>query len=442
MENRVLNEIIKLNLKGCRIAVACSGGSDSMALLHCLNKLKGTLSLKLFAIHVNHNIRGNEAKRDEQFVENYCKNNGIGFILKSVNAIEFSKANKQTLEQGARNLRYNAFNEAIEENGLDYVCLAHNKLDQAETILMHIGRGSGLTGLVGMSAVSGKFLRPILNVSKLEILEYLKQNNVPNIEDSTNESDEYTRNFVRHKLLPTYQTVYPNIVDNLVALSELAKTDLEYINSQIPNELIISTKQGILLKNEAKDLHISLLSRAIRECFCRCSSLVDVEIRHIELIAQMFDLQVGKVLNMPNNTEVARVYDGLLFSVKNCSGFEKVEQKFELGTTQFCDLTIKVESVKKSEVNHLKNGVLYADLNKIPANAVWRTYKSGDVFTKFGGGTKSLKDYFVSKKISAKTRNELPILCDGNTCLLIAGVEISEHLKIDEKTKSVVRITI
>ncbi len=434
MKEKVLNTILENNLikDGDRVGVGLSGGSDSMALICCLLDLRERLKIELFAIHINHNLRGEESKRDEHFVLDFCKKNKIKCIVKSVNVEKHAKDKKHTIEQSARELRYQAFCDAVSECGLDAVALAHHKNDQAETILMHIGRGCGINGLIGMRYKQGKYIRPLLNIEKKEIEKYINENHIEFVEDSTNKSDEYKRNYVRHNLLKAFEKAYDGALNSLVKLSSMAQIDEDYIMKSIPFELIKAREDGIVLSENARALHLAVVSRLVRECFVRLGSVVDVEALHIEKILSLFDKSVGKRLDMPNGASVVKCYDGVLFTKNNQKQTEEVP--FNVGKFNFCGVCYEVSTHSLKQRN--ENG-LYFDIDKIPPLAVWRNYTSDDKFTKFGGGTKKVKDYLVSKKIDSVMRKSLPCLCNKNECLLIAGVEISDSIKVDEKTKNV-----
>ena len=182
--------------KKLKIGVALSGGRDSVALLHMLREAGYTL----IAINVEHGIRGDESLRDSKFVAELCASLDVPLLAYGVDAPTFARESGYTLEQGARILRYRVFDRVLQEGKCDYIALAHHLDDQVETILMRILRGTGIKGLVGMRAVSGRYVRPLLGVSREEIDSYCKQNGLAYVEDSTNGDSAYTRNFLRGEL--------------------------------------------------------------------------------------------------------------------------------------------------------------------------------------------------------------------------------------------------
>ena len=440
MEEKLLKTILenKLISAGDRVGIGLSGGSDSMALVSCLLKLRKPLNFSIVAVHVNHNLRGEESRRDEQFVLDFCAENKIECVVKSINVMKNVAETKHTVEQSARNLRYNAFSEAIKEYNLTSLALAHHKNDQVETILMHIGRGCGLNGLAGMKYKSEKFIRPMLDVNKAEVIEYLSKNNISYVEDSSNMSDEYKRNYVRHNLVKTLENAYAGAVDNLINLSRLASIDEEYINSQLPLKLITKRSDGVVLVVEASKCHYAIFSRLVMKCFEATNSKIDVENTHIDAILNLFSNQVGKRLDMPNGIAVIRVYEGILFKNKSNESDEVIE--FKISEFKFLNRCYIVEQEMTQNVDFNRSDVLYFDLDKIPKKCVWRKYVSDDVFTKFGGGSKKIKDYLVSKKIDSEARKTIPVLANGSEVLIIAGVEISEKVKVDASTKRVAKV--
>lgn len=438
MEEKILKTILdyKLIKKGDRVGVGFSGGMDSVALVCALYKLQKQLGFELVAIHVNHNLRGEEAVRDQEFAKNFCERMSIQCVVKSVDVNADAKENKYTIEQSARNLRYNAFNEVAKDCALDVIALAHHKNDQAETVLMHIGRGCGINGLIGMRYRSGKLIRPMLDIERSEVEDYISRNSLQFVEDSTNNCIDYKRNYVRHNLLKDLEKAYPGVVDNLVKLSKHASIDEDFIQSVLPKHLIQKRVDGVVLLNEAANMHSAVISRLIRECFSILCTAVDVENLHIESCIELFSNAVGKRLDMPNGVIIVRCYEGVLFKKKESE--ECVEIPFSLSKFNFFGQDFEVREIGEMKDLPKGNGVLFFDLDKLQnQGAVWRTFTSEDRFTKFGGGTKKLKDYLVSKKVDSEMRKILPCLMKGNECLLIAGVEISESIKIDKNTKRI-----
>lgn len=440
MENEVLENIKKYKLikSGDRVGVGFSGGSDSVALLSVLAKLSKVLNFRITAIHINHGIRGAEALRDQQFAENFCKNIGIDLVVKNVDAIKYSKQNKLTLEEGARVLRYDCFKKIKEELGLTSIALAHHLSDQAETILMHIGRGSGLNGLVGMTEKSGYYIRPMLNVTKDEIMNYITKNNLKYVTDSTNNCVDYTRNFMRQNVVFEMQKVYPKLCENLYKLSKKVQEENDFLDSLIKKTWIKQVPGGVEILETVATIESVLKNRVIIKALKIMGASVDIEEKHIKMIAELFEKQVGKSVNLPNGVVAIRKYTGISIifeeSIKNID----FKAEFKLGETKFNDYVIHIKEIKKEEIKFGEG--LYIDPDRVPSGAFWRMMEEGDVIQKFDGRTRKLKQFLVDKKIDSRKRNSMPLLMYGSKCLVAFGVEISSMVAVLEDSKRVVKI--
>ena len=254
---------LSLIQKNQTIAVALSGGKDSMCLLTCLLALKNDYNLTIKAINIDHSIRGVESENDSLFVKNYCEKLGMPLAFFKVDAIEFSKENGYSLEQGARILRYQIFDKLLSENFADKIATAHHKSDNFETVLFNIFRGTGLKGVTGIPKQRDNFIRPLLNVTKAEIDSYIIKNNIPYVEDATNFDSDYTRNFIRNELSPKILDKFPSAEDAVYRLSQIAKEEDDflddlaksYIKKENENYFISCEISPVLIKRSTKQIH-------------------------------------------------------------------------------------------------------------------------------------------------------------------------------------------
>lgn len=440
MKEKVFNNIKNNNLiaKNSLVAVGVSGGVDSVVLLHVLTKLKDELGFKLFAIHINHNIRGSEAKRDQDFVKKYCKILGVECVCRDVYALQYAKENKKTIEQSARELRFAEFDKVMNEKNSYCLAVAHNADDQAETILMHLFRGAGVDGLIGMEFKSRNIIRPLLNISRKEIEEYAKRNNLTHITDSTNLENKYARNKIRNEIIPMIEELYPSMKSNICSFSGKLNEVKQLIDEKISLDKIKTNKNKIILLNETKLLDNTEQKLLIKQCFNRINGCVDIEEKHILMVKELFDLQVGKKLDFPNGIKVSRIRTGLEFYVDKAFEFKPISYNEGACKIETSIGTIYVEFVKIATYG---DGNLYVDGDKIPSGAIWRKLERGDKFTKFGGGTKLVSDFLTDKKIELNSRKDMVVLAKDKQVLVIPGVEIANELKIDSNTKKVVKIT-
>ena len=221
MENNTLKKVYeyiqknKLIKESEHIIVGLSGGADSVCLLHILHSLSNRLKIKLTAIHINHMLRGQEAKRDENFAINFCKELGIEIITKRIDVLKIAKEEKISEEEAGRNARYSTFYEYKKILGADKIATAHNKNDNAETVIMNIIRGSGLSGLKGIDAKRNDIIRPILDLERKEIVNYCNACNLGFVTDSTNRETKYTRNKIRLKLIKEIDDMFNERSQNI-----------------------------------------------------------------------------------------------------------------------------------------------------------------------------------------------------------------------------------
>lgn len=237
LEQNFLDTIKENNLinKGDVIVVGVSGGPDSITLLTCLNKYKDYLGIKLICAHINHLIR-KDSTEDEQFVENVCEKMGIKCYVKRAEVEKIAKEQKKGTEEVGRKIRYDFFNEVAEKENANKIAIAHNMNDNAETMLLNIVRGSGLTGLEGIQAQEyGKYIRPLINCTREDIEEYCSKNNLQPRIDSTNKENIYRRNIIRNKILPEIKELNPNIVQSLSNLSKIVKVQNTHIKNEVEN---------------------------------------------------------------------------------------------------------------------------------------------------------------------------------------------------------------
>ncbi len=419
--------VLDAQLKNSKIALALSGGRDSMALAHGLK----VLGAPFFAVNFEHGIRGDRSIVDSAFVKNWCENNGIECLCISFDTPTYAKEKGLTIEQAARELRYYHLGKLLEEGKCDYVAVAHHKDDQAETILMRILRGTGIRGLKGMSAVSGRYIRPLMDYTREDIDAYVQENNIPFVEDNTNSNDIYTRNYIRGELAELKKR-FPALCESLARLSRNANEVDEYLLSQI-GEVVVKDGEGIL---EISEIEIPVLAKRKIQLICeKLGVRQDIEERHYPLIFDLKNAENGKMINLPHGISVHKDGDNLVFSV--LSAPDKMwEVPFKKQTIEGVITVTKVENLD------WEDGALYVDLNKIPGTAVLRHPKERDIIRKFGGGSKNLGDYLTDKKVPLRKRGELVVCAtapngykNSNNILFVLGVEISQDVKIEEGAK-------
>lgn len=419
---------------GSVVGVGVSGGSDSMALLHFLNANKEKLDIDIIAINVIHGTREND-ETEAVFVADYCKQNGIRFNKFRVEAGLLAKQNGMGLEEACREVRFGVFDSLKKRGLVDYVCLAHHQRDQAETILMHILRGCGLKGAAGMEYVRDNFyVRPFLDTPKEEILQYIYENNIPYLEDETNQDTTISRNLIRQKIMPELRKVWPTLDKNLCNFGKTCREDDQVIRDNINFDAILYSDDIIKIPLTYFVYKNSYIYRLLDDCLTKLGVTSNIERKHLEIICKLAkNGENGAKLNLPENIDVFKEYDYITITRKKPKLQLNTEWDFKVGSFKFGDYgKLSVKKVKSPE---LKAGYLLIDLNKVPNGAVWRVRKEGDYIEKFGGGIRKLKSYLNDKKVPARIRNYLPVLAVGSEVLVVANVDISEQLKVTEDTK-------
>lgn len=424
----------KLFKKGKTVAVALSGGEDSVCLLFLLKNLEKEKGIKVVAINVEHGIRGEASLRDTAFCADLCRKLSVPFKTFSVDAPTLSSVEKLSMEEAARKLRYDCFLKAVSDGFCDKVACAHHLDDNVETVLFNLFRGATVSGLRGMEETSydGVIIRPFLRVKKADIRKYLETVGADFIKDETNDDVKYTRNFIRKEVVPLILSRFPSLKEAILRLSLSAKSDDAYLYSLAKNSLEVKNEKAYIPCR----LDYPIFSRAAILALKALGVQKDFDNGHIAALFELCGNQSGKKVDLLGGLYGVREGDFIVVKKKT----EKVEfcRKFTGENIETSDGIIYIEKTD----GYKKDGGLYADLDKIPDGAVVRRRKIGDVFYKFGGGKVSLKKFLTDKKIPADEKDELYLIAKDDVVYVIAGVEISSLCKIDNQTVNAVKITI
>lgn len=430
------NKLIK---QGEIIGVATSGGRDSMALLHFLNENKAQLDCQVIAINIDHCIREHSAA-DSAFVMEYCKENNIKAYTFKVDAVKLSREEKLSLEAGARKARYNTFEALIKKGLVDKIALAHHLYDQAETILLNLLRGCGLSGAKGMEAIRDNiYIRPMLQVTREEIMGYIDEYAIPFVEDETNADSNYSRNYIRNVIMPTIRKKFKSVDKNLVHFADICAQDDKFINSQVDMGTIAKIGDVTRVPMYYFSYQPSVINRVLLKVLSAYASQ-DIESRHIALICEFArDGKNGDSIDLPFGIKVHKEYEYLTIAPLK-KAVQTTKQEFAKGKTYIEGFgTIRIVSSKV--FNDVKPHQHVVDASKVPANAVWRFKQDRDMFTPFGHeSAKKLNDYLADKKIPQRLRGNIPVLAVDNTIYMVADIEISNDLRVDENSTNLYKI--
>lgn len=431
----------KLIKAGEVIGVGVSGGVDSMSLLSFLNEHKHQLDIDVVAIHINHGIR-EESEAEAHFVLQKCRELGVRVYKFSIDAPKIAKEKRISIETAAREGRYGVFEALVKKDIVDKIALAHHQSDQAETILMHIFRGCGVAGARGMEPVRDKiYIRPMLPVSKEEINLYASTHNLEFVEDASNQDISYSRNYVRNVIMKDILKKWPNAIEAINNFATAVSEDDEYIKSNLDTNALLVDEKIVQMPCSYFYGSSAIYSRIVFKALKFIGAKQDIEKKHIELIKDLAtNLENGKRIKLPYDITVSKEYDFLTFENNYV---EKPRLSRALKCEEFVAPNIGKVVVKRVKTDaKMDENALYFDYRKVPKSARWRYREEGDVFEKFGGGTKKLKSFLIDRKVPVRLRDYIPVLADGNEVFVIAGVEISEKVKVENDVATCLKVVV
>lgn len=422
------------------ICVAVSGGRDSMALLHFLHKNADKFGITLSALNCEHGIRGEQSKRDSKFVKDICKAWNVRLMTFECDCIKLAAERGKSVETVAREWRKECYLQACKYFSADAVATAHHLNDNAETVLFNLARGSALAGLAGICDTDFgdyKEIRPFIDLSREEIDEYIAANGVPYVEDETNASDGYTRNYIRHNVIPALEKAVPSATKSIYRFSRFAAEDEEYFDALI-DELGLVKITPLGAEIAFCEQKVIFRRAAVKALKGLCCGVKDYTAEHLERLYELQRLKNGKKFEFLSFTACKE--EGKI-SIYNSEKTEFENVPFGCGKFRFSAITLQIcrnERDYGTFGEEFADGkILNFDYDKIPTNAVIRLRKNGDIFQKFGGGTKSLGDFFTDCKIPQRLRDALPVIACGSEVLLVCGVEISDKIKVADGTKNI-----
>ncbi|BCK01668.1 tRNA lysidine(34) synthetase TilS [Anaerocolumna chitinilytica] len=447
-------ENYKMLEKGDQIIVGVSGGADSVCLFHVLLELRKEYELTLHVIHINHGIRGEEAKRDEEFVRELCKKEEVSFQVVHKDIPLLAKEGRMSVEEAGRKARYEVFNQYFLAYKCNKIAIAHNKNDTAETILFHMFRGSGLSGLTGISPVRDRIIRPLLCLERKEIESYLFERGISYLDDSTNFTLDYTRNKIRLKVLKEAEGINSKAVSHIAMAGETFRELQEYVEKSVIKAaeriLVKGTENEILLQiEELSKEDVVIQKEIVRKAFFMLSeSLKDIDAYHITSVLQLIKKQPGRRIDLPYGITAMREYNHIELRTKGKDLSKDLEPR-ELLIPGVTPLFEEGKSIKASLLNYKKNMIIpqsictkWFDYDKIKDTVLIRCRKQGDYLCIDKGGTKKLKALLIDEKIPRQKRDILPLLADGSHIMWVIGNRISEAYKVDENTRRILQITI
>ena len=434
--------------EGDTIIVGASGGPDSQFLIYALMELRKEMDFTIILAHLNH-LHRKEANFDESLVEETAEKFALSFRKKAASMDAYAKKYGISSEDAGRRLRYDFFREIQKEYPKSKIAIAHNLDDQAETVLMRIIRGTGVEGLRAMDYRNGDIIRPILDIKKAMILDYLNSEQIPYAIDKTNFTTDYTRNKLRLDIIPKIEKINPNFKESLVKLSEIATDEISISDSYIKNiyeDIIIQRKiDFVSFDKEAFESQ----DKAIQSRLIRCAigeikkEIRDISKENIDNFLSLVDLANGKSI-IKDDLVFLKSYKFYKMSLRKEDSQKKTgELTINIGEElSFGGKRIKISSVSDFQKKHGKN-IEYFDMDKLTFPLSVRFRKNGDKFKPIGlGHRKKIKDFFIDMKVDKEKREKIPLILSENDIIWVTSFRSSEDYKLDPSTKNIIKIEV
>ena len=409
---------------GSTVLCAVSGGADSMCLLHFLHTNREELSIKVAVAHYEHGLRGEESVRDLHFIEDWCVEREIPFLSERGNVTAYARLNRLSTEEAARTLRYDFLVRAAEALSCDVIATAHTMDDNAETVLLNMTRGAGSKGLAGIPPVRDRFVRPLLSLTRWEIEEYIREHGVAHVEDSSNASDDYTRNLIRHHVMPVLKECNPEISAVMEHTCEILRQD-DACLSEIADDFIAG---NLDLKRSLPTAALLALPRAVSSRVIRHLCPQPLHYKHVEAALSLAEKTQRSFLNLPGI--VLEVEQGrLIFGSGEIPSFPDTELvPGEIVRIPSAGIQVRTEiSVFPGKVNGLfKPFCLKCD--EIYGRVFLTSRKSGDTIRLYQRGcTKTLKKLYAENRLTQRERILMPVIRDDLGVLAVYGLAVGER---------------
>ena len=440
IEERVFSYIEKYNMieAGSQVIVGISGGGDSVCLLFLLSRYQKRRPFHLLGIHVNHGIRGQEALRDQEYAKKLCERLGVPFTVYTYSVPAIAQQEKRSLEEAGRMVRRRAFEEKAASLGKKAViALAHHENDNAETVLHNLIRGTKAAGMGGIRPIQEigegvAYIRPLLKVTREEIETYLRQQQISWMTDSTNQELEYTRNRIRHRIIPEMEKINPKAVSHIAQAADTFQAIEEYLTGQadmLYREYVEQRENGYWIRKELfleKELMQSYVIRMVLEQ--AADKKQDLTAFHVESILSLGKGRTGASVSLPGGVLASQVYGDLYVRLPDS------------GEAPLKELELEIFPWENQQIPE-KTYTKWFDYDKIKSSLEIRHRKPGDFLTITDtGGRKKLKDYFIDCKIPREEREKVTLLAEGSHILWVVGYRIIQYYKVTSQTKTVLKV--
>jgi tRNA(Ile)-lysidine synthase len=442
---------------GDHVLAAVSGGADSVAMLHLLDGLKQHLHIKLTVAHMDHQIRGREARHEAAFVGEIAAGLGIACVAEARDVPARKAASRLSLQEAGREVRYGFFRDAMAATGANKLALAHHADDQAETVLMRLVRGASLRGLAGIPACRDEYIiRPLIEIKRCDIEAYLREKGIAFVADTSAGEQHYLRNKIRHQLMPLLCDEYnPGIVGTLGRTAALLRQDEQVleamVDGMVKNGLKIQDGGHLIavdaLRQAGPDLYGRLVRRIIAGLKGDTRELTE---KHIEAVIRLIEKPgPSRTVQLPGPWCVRRQYGSLIFDRRRqlptsfCYKHDKAPELLEIGEL---GVSLRFETVpivdSRAVFENADKRAAYIAVDKAVGPVTVRTWRQGDAFHPLGAlGSKKLKDLFSDLKIPSLKRRSVPVLLFGQHIAWVCGLRLDEHFKVLPGQPAALKVT-
>jgi tRNA(Ile)-lysidine synthase len=427
-----------------QLLLAVSGGVDSVVLCELCHKAGYNISIA----HCNFKLRGKESERDKEFVEELAKKYEVAFLVKKFDTLKYAETRKKSVQEAARELRYEWFLELIGEKkyaignrqfAMDWILTAHHLDDNIETMLMNFFKGTGIAGLRGILPRQGKIIRPLLFARKEELVLYARENNLTWVEDSSNETDNYTRNYFRHQVIPLIEKIYPDALNNLAENLNRFR-DIEVLYRQY-----IALHKKKLLELKGNEAHVPILKLKKSEPF---HTIIYEIIRdfgftpqQVNEVIHLLDSESGKYIRSPTH-RIIKNRAWLIIAPVQTENAQTILIEEGEKNVKFANGKLQIELLAKCPLP-IDNCHGCLDATEIKFPLLLRSWKQGDYFYPLGmKKKKKLSRFFIDNKISKTDKEKVWVLEMDKKIVWVVGMRIDERFKVSDKTKSVLKITL
>jgi len=435
---------------GQAVLVGLSGGPDSVALLHILSRLAKRRRWRLAAVYINHGLRPQAARREEEFCQRFTDSLGLPFHIVRENIAELAQDTGRGVEETGRTFRYGVFEALADAEECDRIALGHQADDRVETILFHILRGTGRRGLIGMPVRRGRIVRPLFDCTKDEVLKYLRVHRLKYCSDNSNLDPKFTRNFLRNQLLPQIRTrINPQVNRSVLEMAETLATEESHLGRLVSRAIgkAVRTSPGGKIELDSrllKGYDEWLRWRLLRHCVAKSSGSHSGPDRATTMRLDEWANGDKASISVPPKIQVIRTARSLVFHRRLAIAFCE-----ELPVGKSCylapvamTLRCRVTPGSLIDVRRQRRGrCVTLDWSRVLLPLQVRNIHLGDRFQPLGlDGSKKVADYLVDRKVDRVFRDEIPVVCDRNGIIWLVGYEIADHVKVDASTKEVLTV--